>query len=779
MALGNDIEKKLWEAADELRANSKLKASEYSAPVLGLIFLRYADSKFAAAEGELAKKATGRRQVGKADYQARGVMFLPEKARYQRLVALPESADIGKAINEAMKAVEEENEELRGILPKNYSAFDNALLVSLLRNFASIPMDIEGDVFGKIYEYFLGEFAKAEGSKGGEFFTPTSLVKLIVEVIEPFHGRICDLASGSGGMFVQSARFVKAHAEHGSLTLHPSPTGRGTEGEGAQHRRGTEGEGAQHGRGARGEGVAMGDESPSPSGRGVRGEGAELSPMAQLSIFGQEKTAETVRLCKMNLAVHGLSGDIREGNSYYEDIHKSPGRFDFVMANPPFNVNKIDKERLKNDTARFPFGMPSTDNGNYLWIQLFYSALGPKGRAGFVMANSAADARSSEQEIRKQLIQALAVDVMVAIGPNFFYTVTLPCTLWFLDKGKATLPPSPQPSPSGRGSKGEGIEDIPPSPGPSGHPLPGGEGQKTGHYRGGFDISALVDKARAFRKKQTKAEEVLWEVLRDRQFLNFKFRRQHQIGPYIVDFLCSEEKLVIEIDGGYHRDMDRVKHDQKRDKYLSSSGFQVVRLQNDQVLESIGDALAEIVDVLHPSPAGRGNKGEGEQKGARYSDTVLFIDARHVFRQVDRAHRDFAPMQTEFLANIARLYRGEQPSAVSLGHPLPMGEGRGEGAQRRRRKEDEGDWALKKYFPDGKYRDVPGLCRVATIKEIEAQSWSLNPGRYVGVAEREDDGFDFKERLEELNEELEALNAEAHSLEERIAENVTKLLDAE
>jgi type I restriction enzyme M protein len=516
VALGNDIEKKLWEAADELRANSKLKASEYSAPVLGLIFLRYADSKFAAAECELAKKATGRRQVGKADYQARGVMFLPEKARYQRLVALPESADIGRAINEAMKAVEEENEELRGILPKNYSAFDNSLLVSLLRNFASIPMDIEGDVFGKIYEYFLGEFAKAEGSKGGEFFTPTSLVKLIVEVIEPFHGRICDLASGSGGMFVQSARFV------------------------ARHKR---------------------------------------KPSSEISVFGQEKTAETVRLCKMNLAVHGLSGDIREGNSYYEDIHKSPGRFDFVMANPPFNVNKIDKERLKNDTARFPFGMPSTDNGNYLWIQLFYSALGPKGRAGFVMANSAADARSSEQEIRKKLIQARAVDVMVAIGPNFFYTVTLPCTLWFLDRGK---------------------------------------------------------------------------------------------------------------------------------------------------------------------------------KGTPREDKVLFLDARHIFTQVDRAHRDFAPEQTEFLANIVRLYRGGEPETE-------MGSAK----------------LLKEHFPKGKYADVAGLCKVATLKEIEAQEWSLNPGRYVGVAERADDGFDFKERLEALNEELEILNAEAHELEARIAENTAKILNDE
>jgi len=205
----NEIEKRLWDAADELRANSALKSSEYSVPVLGLIFLRYADHKFSQVEKKLAEKSTGRRKIGKTDYQARGVMYLPEKARFSTLLNLPEGADIGKAINGAMKAIEDENEELKGVLPRNYAAFENDLLFTLLKNFASIPIDIEGDVFGKIYEYFLGKFAMAEGSKGGEFFTPTSLVRLIVEVIEPFHGRIFDPADGSGGMFVQSARFVE------------------------------------------------------------------------------------------------------------------------------------------------------------------------------------------------------------------------------------------------------------------------------------------------------------------------------------------------------------------------------------------------------------------------------------------------------------------------------------------------------------------------------------------------------------------------------------------
>jgi len=515
MAVGNSnqIEKRLWDAADEMRANSKLKSSEYSIPVLGLIFLRYADQKFAAAQKELEGKGTGRRQIGKSDYQAKGVLFLPEAARFQNLLQKPEGANIGQAINDAMRAIEGVNPDLKDVLPKTYNRLENSSLVELLKIMASIPMDIEGDAFGKIYEYFLGKFAMAEGQKGGEFFTPTSMVRLIVEILEPFHGRICDLASGSGGMFVQSARFVGEHKKN---------------------------------------------------------------PSAEISIYGQERVAETVKLCKMNLAVHGLAGDIRQGNTYYEDLHNSPGKFDFHLANPPFNVDRVDKDRLKDD-PRFPFGLPKVDNANYLWIQIFYSALNKNGRAGFVMANSAADARGSELEIRKKIIQDRAVDVMVAVGPNMFYTVTLPCMLWFLDRGK---------------------------------------------------------------------------------------------------------------------------------------------------------------------------------KGTDRQDKVLFLDARHIYNQIDRAHREFTPEQIEFLANIVRLYREEKPENQH-GSAKMMAE----------------------KFPKGKYADVPGLCKLATIKEIEAQGWSLNPGRYVGVAEGEADDFDFKERLQELNEELEALNAEARELEERIAENVAQLLE--
>ena len=507
----SEIERRLWATADQMWANTGLLPSEYAAPVLGLLFLRYAERRFSEAEAVVGTQGgSGRRTIGKEAYQARGVVYLPPAARFSHLLQRPEGENIGLALNDAMAAIEADNEELQGVLPRSYQRIPNSVLVEMLKLLS--PLEIGGDAFGHIYEYFMGNFAMKTMQKGGEFYTPSSLVRLIVAIIEPFHGRIFDPACGSGGMFVHSANFVRQH---------------------------------------------------------------QKNPTHEITIFGTEKTKETLRMAKLNLAMHGLSGDIREANTYYEDPHEALGRFDFVMANPPFNQSGVDKERVKDD-PRFALGLPSTDSANYLWIQLFYAALNATGRAGFVMANSASDARGSELEIRRRLIEAGAVDVMIATSSNMFYTVTLPCTLWFYDRGKAAT--------------------------------------------------------------------------------------------------------------------------DRRDK-------------------------------------------------------VLFIDARHIFRQIDRAHRDFTDEQLEFLANIARLYRGEAAETEA-----------GSAAR------------LAEHFPAGGYQDIAGLCKAATRADIEAQGWSLNPGRYVGVAARAADDFVFLERLEELNEELEVLNAEARELEMRIAENVGLLL---
>jgi type I restriction enzyme M protein len=368
----NSLERRLWDAANQLCINFSLTAQEYSTPLLGLIFLKYADFRFSDVEEKLRQaNINGWPTIGKNDYQATGVLYLPDIARYQYLINLPEDHDIGAAINDAMRAIEEDNKELRDILPKTYNAFENTLLFELLKIFNSVPMDLESDYFGIISEYFLGKFAMSAG-RAGEFYTPTSVVKLIVDIVEPFHGKIYDPACGLGGIFVQSARFVRAH----------------------------------------------------------RGE-----PRIDISIYGQESTFSTLQLAKLNLAINGLSGKILQGNTYYEDKHNSRGQFDFVMANPPFNITGVDNGHIKDD-PRYPFGLPKNDNANYLWIQNFYSALNEKGRAGFVMANSASDAWKSELEIRKKLIQVNVIDVVIAVSSNFFYTFTLPVTLWFLDKGK-------------------------------------------------------------------------------------------------------------------------------------------------------------------------------------------------------------------------------------------------------------------------------------------------------------------------------------------------------
>jgi type I restriction enzyme M protein len=398
------LEDNLWSAADKLRVDSGLKASEYSTPILGLIFLRFASIRFKKAKPEIEKelKAQKNNRRQRAEHEIaieKCGFYLPPQAEYEYLLNLPEKENIAKAIKEAMEKIELYKPELEGSLPKDeyfklVSKDDKSLPKTLLKTFADIPEDATGDVFGKVYEYFLAEFALAEGQGGGEFFTPTSVVKLMVEIIEPYKGTIFDPACGSGGMFVQSSYFVDRRREE----LHDTDT-------------------------------------------------------KDLMVYGCERTPETVKLARMNLAVNGLRGEIQPANSYYEDPFESYNRFDYVMANPPFNVNDVNLDRIKNDSRFNTFGIPqnktkkggkqkdkdanTVPNANYLWINLFATSLNEKGRAALVMANSASDARHSEADIRQKLIKDGVIDIMLTLPKNMFYTVTLPATLWFFDKSNA------------------------------------------------------------------------------------------------------------------------------------------------------------------------------------------------------------------------------------------------------------------------------------------------------------------------------------------------------
>jgi len=508
-----ELIKTLWEAAEQLWSNSDLKPSEYAMPVLGLIFLKYADYKFAQVD-KIVQEKYGNARIGisKDHYHKEGAIYLKPEARYEYLLSLPEDMDMGKAIDEAMREIEEENDQVKSAgLPKNYSRIDNDVLRELLRMLNSVTNNMDGDIFGLVYEEFLGNFHKSTGEKGGEFFTPTSIVRLIVEIIEPYHGKIFDPACGSGGMFVQSAKFITNHKK---------------------------------------------------------------DPTRELGIYGQELAGQNVQIANMNLAIHGLQGDIKVGNTYKEDIHDSVGKFDYVMANPPFNSKKIDKEKLKGD-KRFPFGLPKPDNGNYIWIQIFYSALNSTGKAGFVMSNGAGDAGNTEKDIREKIVANGVVDVIVAVGSNFFHTVALPCSLWFFDKGKVS----------------------------------------------------------------------------------------------------------------------------------------------------------------------------GDRR-----DKILFLDAREFYKDIDRAHREFTDEQLEFLGDIVRLYHGKDP-------------------------EYPDNSLLKEHFPEGKYKDIKGLCKIATLDDVKEQDFSLNPGRYVGIKPlpampKEE----FTSRINMLKGDLEEKTKESHILENTIKKNLEKII---
>ncbi|MBR6586425.1 MAG: N-6 DNA methylase [Kiritimatiellae bacterium] len=529
------IERRLWSAADTLRANSNFAANEFFMPVMGLIFLRHAYSRYLAVKDDVLKSLPSRggrtREPTKEDFSARGAVFLRPEAQFDHLVSLPDSANRADAIIKAMESIEEDYETLKGVLPKEeYNELDNEILGQLLRKLNPDELKkMSGDVFGRIYEYFLTQFAGTKAHDGGEFFTPVSLVSFIARVLETDSGVVLDPACGSGGMFVQSARVVERQNQN---------------------------------------------------------------PTEKLTFFGMEKNATTIRLAKMNLAVHGLEGDIAKAITYYEDPHELVGKADFVMANPPFNVDEIDADKIKND-PRLPFGLPSVNdkgkvsNGNYVWISYFYSYLNEHGRAGFVMAAGAESAGRGDALVRQKLVETGDVDIMVSIRSNFFYTRSVPCVLWFLNRAKRT----------------------------------------------------------------------------------------------------EEQK----------------KH-------------------------------------------------------------VLMIDARNVYRKVTRKINDFSPEQEQNLLAIVWLYRGETARYREL-----------LAAYRKNGEEEAASW-LEERFPDGRYRDVEGLVKAVSLDEIAANDWSLTPGRYVGVAETDDNDEDFAEKFASLHEELRTLNAEAAKLAKKIDANFKELM---
>lgn len=688
------LEAELWRAADQLRANSKLTASEYSMPVLGLIFLRHAYNRFQKVKIEVEKDLPvhpqrGRRPVTKQDFEERNAMFLPEKAQFDYLVLLPESADIGEAIDNAMKLIEDEYDNLKGVLPKNFSIFSKDLLRELLRIFnKEVLQKAEGDLFGKIYEYFLNKFAMTGAQEGGEFFTPMSLVQTIVNVIEPDHGIVFDPACGSAGMFVQTGYFIESEG---------------------------------------------------------------LKPAEKVTFFGQEKAELNTKLAKMNLTVHGLEGKIFEGNTFYEDKHNLVGGADFVMANPPFNVDGVDKAKdaVKKDPRLILDGkvnLPKNDNANYLWIQYFYNYLKPTGRAGFVMASSASDAGHSEKDIREKLVKTGAVDVMMAIGNNFFYTRSLPCTLWFFDRGK-TVKAS----------------------------LAGAHNTS--------DKVLMLDARKIYRKVTSKVNDFSPEQLQNLICIVNLYRGNTQkFENTVKSYLQTAADLAKETAEATN---ELQKQLQKVLKTLST--FSLKQESQDLGIDKIIPEWNELQNEANSIFELQAQLIETENKNqGNHLITEITVQTKALRKPQDKLIKQLldaiSTATKEYQLNKNKDWK-ELDVRTKYLLPLQVLQQQLSGNPD---EEEPGllheteyfykqaHW-LTSRFPDGVYTDVEGLCKVVTQAEIEAKDWSLSPGRYVGVDTTTDDDVDYEERLNEIHIELEGLNEEAVQLAKTIAENFKEL----
>lgn len=683
------LEAELWRAADQLRANSKLTASEYSMPVLGLIFLRHAYNRFQKVKVEVEKTLPshpqrGKRPLTKKDFEEQNSMFLPKKAQFDYLVSLPESADIGEAIDNAMKLIEDEYDNLKGVLPKNFSIFSKDLLRELLRIFnKEVLQKAEGDLFGKIYEYFLNKFAMTGAQEGGEFFTPMSLVQTIVNVIEPDHGIVFDPACGSAGMFVQTGYFIESEG---------------------------------------------------------------LKPAEKVTFYGQEKAELNTKLAKMNLAVHGLEGNIQEGNTFYEDKHDLVGGADFVMANPPFNVDGVDKAKdaVKKDPRLILDGkvnLPKNDNANYLWIQYFYNYLKPTGRAGFVMASSASDAGHSEKDIREKLVKTGAVDVMMAIGNNFFYTRSLPCTLWFFDRAKET------------------------------------DKEKS-------DKVLMLDARKIYRKVTSKVNDFSPEQLQNLICIVNLYRgNTKKFESTVKTYLQSSADLAKET---AEATTELQKQLQKVISVLATF-FKKYEQENESYNPEILQILIQTEETA--SIYEQQNKLIAEAKKAKANIDILESIA-HLCKTLRKPQDKLIKQLLDAISTAAKEYQlsknkdwkalGVQtehvPSLKALQQQLSGNPDEEEPGLLHETEYfyKQAHW-LTSRFPEGVYTDVEGLCKVVTQKEIEAKDWSLSPGRYVGVDTNTDEDFDYEERLNEIHIELDGLNEEAIALAKTISENFKEL----
>ena len=701
----NQIEASLWEAADQLRANSKLTSSEYCMPVLGVIFLRQASNRYdaalAAIQADQDAGLSPKRPLKQADFKRRRALMLPPQAHYAHLMMLASSANIGQALVGAMHAIEDAFEPLRNQLPKDYDQFDARLLEDLLRAFDTDALRrASGDMFGRIYEYFLMKFAMQGAQDNGEFFTPPSLVQMIVNIIEPDHGVVADLACGSGGMFVQSSHFI-AH-EH-------------------------------------------------------------LDAMKRVTFYGQEKTPSTIRLAKMNLAVHGLEGDIRAANTFYEDEHRLPdgrplwGHCDFMMANPPFNVDMVDATRVKDD-RRLPFGLPGVNKGgkvgnaNYLWISYFHSYLGPTGRAGFVMSSQASSAGHGEAEVRRKLVQTGDVDVMVAIRPNFFYTRTVPCELWFYDRGK----------PADR-----------------------------------QDTVLMLDARQVFRKVTRKIFDFSPEQLADLTAVVWLYRGQ---GERFEALLAQHIAHAVAAAQACWKDdaadppcapLDDVVKAHKTLSDLMQALVAAVPAESPHAaviaeFQAQGQAAVHGIEALRGSTAHLVDSQLSLETGVQHSTNFLadrlagYADAtraligtldqavRTTLRLVDLAEKELGARDDERWPT-REIGRARKALEVARGVAVDR-------LKQVRHFQRHASWLIER-FPEARYRDVMGLCKAVTLAEIAAADWSLTPGRYVGVAAvEEDEDFDFDVAFSELREELKDLNAQASALAVRIELNMAGLV---